>query len=242
MWTCRHCGEQHEDQFEVCWNCGTTIGADSPPATSTAKPLPGDDEAAPAKQATAGMTSLDLATLACRTVALVLFALAAYVLLTGGLALIATVLAPFEGYIGEDDWIPLLLLGLPSVGLGMIGIYYWNNADRIARRMVEDGAERSATVDLRISELTTVAFALAGLFLFVEAIREAVRLVFLMSQYGRNLTDMTPREVLRIPEFWTTVVQLAASLWLILGARGIVRAIHWLRQTDTRQPADTDAS
>jgi hypothetical protein len=218
------------------------MGADSPPETSATKPLSGDEAAVTANQVTAGMTNLDFAMLACRTVALVLFAQAAYVLLTGGLALIATVLAPFEGYIGEDDWIPLLLLGLPSVGLGVIGIYYWNNADRIARRMVGDGSERSASVDLRISELTTVAFALAGLFLFVKAVREAVRLVFVMSQYGRSLTDMTPAEILRLPELWTTAVQLAASLWLILGARGIVRGIHWLRQTGTRPPADTDVA
>jgi len=24
MWECRKCHEQHEDSFEVCWNCGTS--------------------------------------------------------------------------------------------------------------------------------------------------------------------------------------------------------------------------
>ena len=26
MWECRKCHEQHEDSFEVCWNCGTSKG------------------------------------------------------------------------------------------------------------------------------------------------------------------------------------------------------------------------
>jgi hypothetical protein len=37
-------------------------------------------------------------------------------------------------------------------------------------------------------------------------------------------------------------VQLTASLWLILGARGIVRGIQWLRQAGTRPPVDTDTA
>jgi predicted nucleic-acid-binding Zn-ribbon protein len=24
MWDCPHCGEKHEDSFEVCWNCGSS--------------------------------------------------------------------------------------------------------------------------------------------------------------------------------------------------------------------------
>jgi hypothetical protein len=31
MWECQKCHEQHEDSFEVCWNCGTSkAGVEDP--------------------------------------------------------------------------------------------------------------------------------------------------------------------------------------------------------------------
>ena len=32
MWTCSHCGEKIEDQFDGCWNCGWTKVGEAPPA------------------------------------------------------------------------------------------------------------------------------------------------------------------------------------------------------------------
>ena len=32
MWTCSHCGEKIEDQFDGCWNCGWTKAGEAPPA------------------------------------------------------------------------------------------------------------------------------------------------------------------------------------------------------------------
>lgn len=31
MWKCQGCGEEHEDSFEVCWNCGTSRTGEASP-------------------------------------------------------------------------------------------------------------------------------------------------------------------------------------------------------------------
>ena len=31
MWTCKKCGEKHEDVFDSCWKCGPEIAANVPP-------------------------------------------------------------------------------------------------------------------------------------------------------------------------------------------------------------------
>ena len=30
MWECDHCGEEHEDSFDSCWNCGYSKEGESP--------------------------------------------------------------------------------------------------------------------------------------------------------------------------------------------------------------------
>ena len=49
MWKCKKCGEELEDSFDSCWQCGTYGSGASPP------PTPGDDESPPADK-TFGLT------------------------------------------------------------------------------------------------------------------------------------------------------------------------------------------
>jgi uncharacterized protein YbjQ (UPF0145 family) len=40
MWKCPKCGEQHEETFEVCWNCGTAIDGTEDPEFRAAEERP----------------------------------------------------------------------------------------------------------------------------------------------------------------------------------------------------------
>ena len=52
MWTCSKCGERVEDDFEVCWSCGTSMDGVEDPGFFTADdakaqaPLPSAEESA----------------------------------------------------------------------------------------------------------------------------------------------------------------------------------------------------
>src|SRR5690606_18803325 len=88
MWQCIQCGEDVEAGFEICWNCGAAVDGTR---DSEFVPEP-DDPAVPDPQRLAGralaqvgdnaatpqpLSRLELGSLICKTLALVLFATAA---------------------------------------------------------------------------------------------------------------------------------------------------------------------
>jgi len=42
-WTCSRCGEILESQFEICWNCGTTVDKETDPDFENLKKLNSDE-------------------------------------------------------------------------------------------------------------------------------------------------------------------------------------------------------
>ena len=74
------------------------------------------------------------------------------------------------------------------------------------------GTSRDGTVDPKFERVADDP-STVGLVFFLEAIREAVGIVWIAHEYS------IAAEVLYHSRTWTAIVELALSLWLILGSR-----------------------
>jgi len=175
----------------------------------------------------------ELAALICRTIALVLFALATVLSLGAVFALNAMVFTGLLGYAPfESDLSLFLFAGIPVLAIAAVGLFYWKKAEWIASRMVSDDTRPIGFQPFTLRDAMIVAFSTAGLFFFFGGVRDLVGFILLIQDYS-----ITPEEAVQSAPFWSAIVQLAMSLSLILGSNGIVGAIRWCRTAghpDTR--------
>jgi len=247
MWRCSQCDETVEDTFDVCWNCGASVddnNSESKPASGDpAVPDPGKDpdvdahpdpvNAPPQPLGSGGMSRHEVAALICKTLALILFAVASVVSVTVADFLFLLLLRASSAQ-AEDAYV-IIVAAVPVLAMVGIGVIYWKKSEWIASQLVPDDP-RAITMPLfTVQDALIVAFSTTGLYFFLQGLREAVRVIFILQTYA---TD----DSILAYEIWPPIIQLALAAWLVLGSRGIVGAIHWCRSAGTQQTVnDEDA-
>jgi hypothetical protein len=182
------------------------------------------------------MTRLEIATLACKILALWMFAQAVTYLA----AIIPTLIAlmgrmfsyPPLGWRDFDSLVlPLQLLA----GQVAVGLVLWFKAEWTARRMVSHESTPVAGSNITQADVMAVAFCAVGVFTLIPALQSVARQIagLVMGTYR------SPSEVLGSPSFWSSVLVLAVSLWLIVGSHGVVRLVLWARSAAGTRGAET---
>jgi hypothetical protein len=91
--------------------------------------------------------------------------------------------------------------------------------------MVPDNPQPvTASTSFSLRDVMVVAFSTAGLFVFLDGIRELVGVLYRTQLYNYSFYEFYSTAAL-----WSSGAQLALALWLILGSRGICGAIYWMR-------------
>lgn len=243
MWTCPCCNEQLESTFERCWNCGADsegiVDPDFQAETDAVETYAARvAERTAANNAEPGGRQLEVARLICKSLALLLFAQAAYL---GGASVLTLFLTPLLRSYSESHLTATLVLLFPVIATVAAGIVFWAKSDSIARSMLlnsrvavmpDDSAETGTTdnspLPVSLEGIMLVAFITAGVFLFVAGAREMLALSLTATKYVSAVDEFWYD-----PAVWQALLQLALSLWLILGSQGIVRLVFWLRTTGT---------
>jgi hypothetical protein len=238
MWKCSNCDESVEDSFEICWNCGATRdGAiDSkfqPEPDDPDVPDPGvasdteseyrESDLATGAVSGGPMNRQEVAALICKSLALLLFAVAACFAVTV-LSISITLLMSEPWNRSISSFLVVLLPGLFVFSILIVGIVYWKKSNAIAARMVSADPTPVTLQSINVQDLTVLAFSIVGIVFLVEGILEFLRVVFLSREFA-----FTPSEFWYNSATLTALVQLALAFWLVLGSRGIVRLIYWLR-------------
>jgi hypothetical protein len=244
MWQCSLCNETVEDTFDICWYCCSrrdgTVNSDSEPDpddpsvlnSGEVSPLESDPDATPTVAAGGPMNRRDIAALICKSLALLMFAQAAFLSITAILLIIFMfVAAPFRRWFDWSQFYAYLILSVPVFATLIVGLIYWKRSNSIASRMVSADPAPVTKLSITVQDVMIVAFSIAGVFILVDGMRDLVAMVYLAHRY-----NFTASEFWYDSQTWTALVQLSLAIWLVLGSRGIVSAIYWLRTAGIRDP------
>lgn len=173
------------------------------------------------------MTKRDMATLACRAMAVWLFVQA----VLAGTSVVATlVMVCFEGL---PNWsVPLLAL-IPMAGILGAGALLWVLSPRLGVWIGGEDAENVELVKISSQSAMTIVLAAAGVYVF------AVNLHDLVAALVRPVASNLPmfqwwNNDHWQANLWGAVVGEVIGLWLIFGSRGLTRLIQWARQAGMR--------
>ena len=170
------------------------------------------------------MTRLEIATLACKILAVWMFvqtALTAYSLVHMFVGLLIGVFG--TGRFGAD----VAAAGLASIHvlvLLLIGLLLWFQASTLAARMVSDDPTPVTRPDITEEAVLAVALAAVGVFALIRVVQSlATRII------GMSLAEETWASPRWQADFWSSMIGLALAIWLIFGSRGIARFVLWVR-------------
>jgi hypothetical protein len=110
----------------------------------------------------------------------------------------------------------------------------WKKSALIARWLTVDGSLIILRAQLDADRVMQVVFAAMGLWLLVSGLRELSQYVLfavVAVQSHSPFWEYWRNTVWRV-HFWSTLVALAAGIYLMLGAKGIIRAMRYLQRTD----------
>jgi hypothetical protein len=235
MRICPKCDELIEDQFNACWKCGTSLDGISIIAESFDQSVDDDPSTVVASQIVSStmMGRFEIADLVCRTIALLLFALAGYLTVVGFVLIGSAMSAAMDK--GEAFFESMVMM-LPAFSIWVIGILYWKKSASLAGRMVEKRSMQLADGPIDITHVMMVAYSTAGIFVLVEAMRD----LFSVVNYAYRDVFASQEEIWTNRTTWCGIAELVLALWLILGSRGIVQAIYWLRTAPRHDLAGND--
>jgi len=92
-----------------------------------------------------------------------------------------------------------------------------------------------SSVRIDVSDIMMIAFSTAGVFVLIDGIRELTRVLVIAHRYAYSEVDLWYNA-----DSWAALVQLTLGLWLLIGTRGIVRFVRWLRTADSQAGDHTD--
>jgi hypothetical protein len=194
------------------------------------------------------MNRREIAALACKILALWLLTQAATLLVTTVVAIVtlASVLIAGQGRWNEAGLSALLgvLFGAgPTLVTAGIGVWLWKKANSMASRMVSDDPAPVASAQATREDLLGVAYSAMGMFILASSLPELGKTIAqLLVARGLGLQSyqmwQNPTWQFR---FWGGLSQIAIGLWLLLGSRGIVRALRKLQRPDVEAPIAEEA-
>jgi hypothetical protein len=175
------------------------------------------------------MTQRDIATLACKIMALWFYVQAvinwAGVLI--GFFIALTQPSAHGGSTGNF----LTQYAVISLTVGgaylMAGLVLWFGAARLASGMTKDD-DALALPGITLDSAMTVGFAVVGAWWLVASVRDVTEQV-IVALHSNPLDAPYWRSPDWLASIGSALVQLAFSLWLIFGSRGLVRLVMWAR-------------
>ena len=163
------------------------------------------------------MSRTEIAALACRLLSLAMFAMAAAVAIPFLVGTLTT---------SPHLWTMLLYTaGFAVLGVAVIwllfAVYYWQRADVLARRMVDNDPEPVTAVNFTSAEVLTAGCRIVGIVALIQVVRIAADLaaVAALSQseaYGSAVFVPPASQLMKAG------TEAAIGGWLLFGARGIV--------------------
>jgi hypothetical protein len=170
-----------------------------------------------------------VAFLASRILALCLLAFGLSWMLVPILFVLIDVLQGLPGRLRFEELVVMnLVMATCLLYLGGLWLL-WGKADWVSRKLVPDGRDSSVWPRVRLKDLQVVTFSAVGLVFFVsglDALLEVVlgaRWLQFWDQYAMVPDRLTSSTTIR------ALVKIGLGLVLMIGSRGIVRAIHRLR-------------
>jgi len=139
----------------------------------------------------------------------------------------------YEGDARGYLWIALQVL-LPPVSLILLGVLLWISARIISRFVFPsiDSPEPSESSNaVSYKELQDIAFSVCGLVVLVDELPMLVRLIVAIFAFKAYSISAIEPVVERNVYLFFTALRVCIGMWLLLGSRGIVKAINaWRRE------------
>lgn len=170
------------------------------------------------------MTRLEIATLACKILAVWMFVqtvLMAYTVVNMFVSLLIGVFG--NGRFGAD----LAIAGFASLHvlvLLLIGLVLWFKAGTLAARMVSDDPTPVTRPEMTQEAVLAIALTAVGAFALISVLRPMATSIISMSLAEETWASPRWQAV-----FWSSLIGLALAIWLIFGSRGIARFVLWVR-------------
>lgn len=115
--------------------------------------------------------------------------------------------------------------------MGLVAVLLWIFPLTVARKLIPRTALDQPTT-LPFEQVQSVGFCLMGLWVLASAVPNAFMWAVLVYQSTRpqTLFSLEPRNYGSIAY---VVIQLVVGLWLLFGARGLLRVLRWARTAGT---------
>jgi hypothetical protein len=192
------------------------------------------------------MSRSQIAAVACRLLAMAMFALAA---VTASRTMAETLVSGagttvfrhlLEALPATTDYAGLSALGADSLVAGgmwvLCGVCCWLRAEKIAVQMVGDNPEPVAPAHVTAEDVLAGGFRLIGMLILVGALRTAGSLawIFLLSEDLPSVFFKSSYGVTAVQ----TLLEAAFAVWLLLGTRGVVGLVFRARNAGTTRDDD----
>lgn len=181
------------------------------------------------------MTRTDIATLACRIMAIAMIAKGVF----SGSSFLGIALAEYgQGRLYENAMYGMVGIVGAAVWLGA-GWFCWSQAEWLAVRMLDDDPTLVDGVGLTVDELLSTACTIIGLGALIASVR------YLLEQLLPVVLGQEVFATAWSQDYWRAKIiaggiQIAFSLWLVFGADGFAKVIRWLRVARTTPAADDE--
>jgi hypothetical protein len=171
------------------------------------------------------MSRTEIAAIACRLLALAMFAVGAVVSVTFLTQLLSVYVTLREGMVLLVGFIVMIMAGVWLV----VATYYWQRSDKLATQMVDNDPESVTWINFAADDVLAAGCRVIGVVMLILAARIAVGLaaIALMSEFDVYDGMFAIHERGEIVKAGTWA---AIGLWSLFGARGIVRFIRAARR------------
>ncbi|MGQ0637497.1 MAG: hypothetical protein ACT4QC_23060 [Planctomycetaceae bacterium] len=187
------------------------------------------------------MTRMQLASLACKVLALYCFVHAFTALVQFVLVLVPAIWDFACFGLNSTQFGSVTTVGSYVVAMLVPAAWLWRNADHLARRMVFDDSEPVTPEAWSAEICLSVACTAIGVFAVMQALQQLLLLTvnsWSISPFPAGLVK-DPRH---LALFLGQVLYAALGGWLILGSRGVARLLIWAREAGGSKKQPTEAT
>jgi hypothetical protein len=174
------------------------------------------------------LTRLEIAELACKILALWIFAQAAL----GITPVLLFCFVAFFQHSSGSVFAAVTVSALMPLGFLFVGVLLWKKAEAIARRMVGSDPTPVVRTELDAKGLMSIAFAAIGLYAVwassEDLFRKIAQVFLIVHEQGIDRANIWGN-INWNASLLGTLGSLAFAVWLLLGSRGIVRIVQRIR-------------
>jgi hypothetical protein len=230
MWICSNCGEEITEGVKTCPRCGAEPKS-GVTSSDAQREIAANSVVLGASADGTCLTRFEIAVLACRILALWLFA----EVVTNMSSLLLLVPAVLFGQGLREAFGAAGIMPFFYIGTLIAAIFIWKKAPYLARRMVDDSSVPVRTVNMDQQNWMVLACTAIGLYALWNSsyglAQKLSQIIYFSRQYGFENADLLGN-INWMSDLWAQLGSLAFGLWLLLGSRGVVRLIQRLRKRE----------